>query len=123
MSGSSVCTAAFVGADEHAAAPQVAQLAHRRLGLLGQPHQPLRVVLQHAAGLGERAVFDERSNSRSPSSSSSRRTAWLTAGWVRCTLAAAREKLRSAATARNTCNSASSMGCVTPWTPCIMNHY
>src|SRR5262249_3367776 len=44
--------------------------------------------------------FDERSNSCSPSSSSSRRTAWLTAGCVRCTFAAAREKLRSWATAR-----------------------
>ena len=28
----------LVGADEHAAAPQIAQLAHRRLGLLGEPH-------------------------------------------------------------------------------------
>src|SRR6185312_12452232 len=40
------------------------------------------------------------SNSCSPSSSSSRLTAWLTAGWVRWTLAAAREKLRSSATVR-----------------------
>ena len=39
-----------------------------------------------------------RSNSRSPSSSSSRRTAWLTAGWVRWSRAAALEKLRSVAT-------------------------
>src|SRR2546422_10521838 len=45
-------------------------------------------------------LFDDRSNSCSPSSTSSRRTAWLTAGCVRCTLAAAREKLRSCATAR-----------------------
>src|SRR5919108_972696 len=44
--------------------------------------------------------FDERSNSCSPSSTSSRRTAWLTAGCVRWTFAAAREKLRSCATAR-----------------------
>ena len=35
--------------------------------------------------------------------------AWLTAGCVRCSLAAAREKLRSAATVRNTRNSVSSM--------------
>ena len=47
----------FVGADEHAAAPQVAQLAHRRLGLLGEPHEPLPVVLQHAAGVGQRAAL------------------------------------------------------------------
>ena len=45
-------------------------------------------------------LFDERSNSCSPRSTSSRRTAWLTAGCVRCTFAAAREKLRSCATAR-----------------------
>src|SRR5215471_13840613 len=44
--------------------------------------------------------FDDRSKSCSPSSTSRRRTAWLTAGCVRCTLAAAREKLRSCATAR-----------------------
>src|SRR5438045_2690600 len=44
--------------------------------------------------------FDVRSNSCSPSSISRRRTAWLTAGCVRCTFAAAREKLRSWATAR-----------------------
>jgi hypothetical protein len=34
--------------------------------------------------------------------------AWLTAGWVRCSFDAAREKLRSAATVRNTRNSARS---------------
>ena len=32
----------LVGADEHAPAPQVAQLAHGRLGLLREAHQPLR---------------------------------------------------------------------------------
>ena len=47
----------FVGADQHAAAPQVAQLAHRRLGFFGQPHQPLAVVLQHPAGVGQRAAL------------------------------------------------------------------
>ena len=45
----------FVRADEHAAAPQVAQLAHGRFGLLGQPHEPLPVVLEHLAGVGQRA--------------------------------------------------------------------
>src|SRR5690606_28596816 len=40
--------------------------------------------------------------SRSPTASSSRRTAWLTAGCVRPTRVAAFEKLRSAATAAKT---------------------
>ena len=47
----------LVGADQHAAALQVAQVAHRRFGLLGQPHQALRVVEEHPAGLGELAVL------------------------------------------------------------------
>ena len=42
---------------------------------------------------------DDRSISRSPAAPSSRRMAWLTAGWVRRSFRAAREKLRSAATA------------------------
>src|SRR5437763_15160028 len=54
-------------------------------------------------------LFDDRSNSCSPSSPSSRRTAWLTAGCVRCTLAAAREKLRSCATARKILSAARSI--------------
>ena len=47
----------LVGADQHAAAAQVAQLAHRRFGLLGEPHEPLPVVLQHAARVGQRAAL------------------------------------------------------------------
>ena len=47
----------FVGADEHAAAPQIAQVAHHRLGLLGQTDEALAVVLQHLARLGERAAL------------------------------------------------------------------
>src|SRR5216683_1656445 len=62
-------------------------------------------------------VFDDRSKSCSPSSTSSRRTAWLTAGCVRCTLAAAREKLRSCATARKTFNAPRSTGMI------ITSHY
>src|SRR5256885_259438 len=54
-------------------------------------------------------LFDDRSNSCSPSSISRRRTAWLTAGCVRCTLAAAREKLRSWATARKIFSAARSI--------------
>ncbi len=45
----------LVGADEHAAAPQIAQLAHRRLGFLRQADEPLPVVLQHLPRLGQRA--------------------------------------------------------------------
>ena len=44
---------------------------------------------------------EERSNRRSPSSSSSLEMVWLTADWVRCMRVAAREKLFSSATARN----------------------
>ena len=47
----------LVGPDEHAPAAQVAQLAHGLLGFLRQPHQPLRVLAQHAAGLGERPLL------------------------------------------------------------------
>ena len=47
----------LVGADQHAAAPQVAQFAHGRLRLLGEPHEAAAVVLQHAAGVGQRAVL------------------------------------------------------------------
>ena len=45
----------FVGADQHASPPQVAQLAHGRFGLLGQAHEPLPVVLEHLAGIGQGA--------------------------------------------------------------------
>ena len=45
----------FIRPDEHAAAPQITQLAHGRLGLFGQTHEPLAVVLQHLAGVGQRA--------------------------------------------------------------------
>src|SRR3984893_9383086 len=38
-----------------------------------------------------------------------RRMVWLTAGWVRCSLAAAREKLRSRATVRNVRSAAMSI--------------
>ena len=47
----------FVGADQHAPPAQVAQLAHRRLGLFGEPDQSLSVVLQDAAGVGQRAAL------------------------------------------------------------------
>src|SRR5437773_6511131 len=47
----------LVGADEHAAAPQVAELADGRFGFFGQAHEPLPVVLQHLAGFGQGAGF------------------------------------------------------------------
>ena len=47
----------FVGADEHAPALQVAQVADGGIGLLRQPHQPLRVVEQDAPGFGQLAVL------------------------------------------------------------------
>ena len=45
----------LVGADEHASAAEVAQFADRRFGFLGEPDQPLSVVLEHLPGLGQRA--------------------------------------------------------------------
>ena len=47
----------LVGADQHAPALQIAELAHRGLGFLGQPHEPLAVVVQHLAGVGQRAAL------------------------------------------------------------------
>ena len=47
----------FVGADQHAPALQVAQVADRGIRLLRQPHQPLRVVEEHAPGFGQLAVL------------------------------------------------------------------
>jgi len=62
---------------------------------------------EHSAGLGQQAFpaavsrtwRDERSNSGTPSSRSSRRTCWLTAGCTMCSRSAARPKLSSSATA------------------------
>jgi hypothetical protein len=46
----------FVGADDDAAAAHLLQLADGRLRLAGEPEEPLRIVLQEASGLGQRAV-------------------------------------------------------------------
>src|SRR6185369_5951690 len=43
--------------DEHASAPQVAQFAHRGLSFFGKPHEPLAVVLQDLARVGEGAAL------------------------------------------------------------------
>jgi len=47
----------LVGADQHAAALQVAQLADGRFRFLGEPDEPLPVVLEHPARLGQRPGF------------------------------------------------------------------
>src|ERR1051325_11387780 len=44
----------FVGANQHAPAAEVAQLAHRGLGSLRETHEPLAVVLKHFPGVGQR---------------------------------------------------------------------
>ena len=46
----------LVGAHDHAAAAHLLELLDGGLGLAGQPQQPLRVILEQTAGLGERAV-------------------------------------------------------------------
>ena len=47
----------LVRSNQHPAAPQIAQVAHRRLRLLGEPHEALRVVLQRLAGVGQDAAL------------------------------------------------------------------
>ena len=47
----------FVGADEHAAAAQVAQVLDGALRLLGQAQQTLGVVAQQAPGVGQGGVL------------------------------------------------------------------
>ena len=97
---------AFVGADEHAAALEVAQLADGRLGLVGQAHQALGVVLQHAARLGQPAVL-RRAVEEALAQLVLEAPERLADGRTACGggAAAAFEKLRSAATARKTCSS------------------
>ena len=48
---------ALVGADEDAAAAQIAQLTHGGLGLFAEAHQPLRVVAQDASRFGQGALL------------------------------------------------------------------
>ena len=47
----------LVGPEQHAAAPQVAQVTHRRFGFFRQPQQPLGVVAEQPARLGERRIL------------------------------------------------------------------
>ena len=46
----------FVGADDDAAAPHFLELADGELGVGGERQQPAGIVLQQAAGFGQRAV-------------------------------------------------------------------
>ena len=48
---------ALVGANQHPATAQVAQLANSRLRLFTEAHQPLRIIAQDATGLRERALL------------------------------------------------------------------
>jgi hypothetical protein len=92
--------AGLVRADHHPSAADLLELPHGGLRLGREPQQPQRMLAEEAPASVSAPLREDRSNSRSPSSSSSRRTAWLTAGWVRCSFLAAFEKLRSSATAR-----------------------
>ena len=86
----------LVGADDDAAAPHLLQLADRGLRLGGEPQEPGGMLAQQDARPRSACrCATIRSKSRSPSSSSSRRMAWLMAGWVRWSFLAAFEKLRS----------------------------
>ena len=46
----------FVGPDDDPSAPHLLQLLHRGLGLAGEAEQALRVILEQAPRLGQRAV-------------------------------------------------------------------
>ena len=95
----------FVRAQSQFAAVQVAQLADGGVGVLAQVQHLLRKIEQHPSRGRQRAVLRRTIEQRArPSSASSRRIAWLTAGCVRCRTSAAREKLFSCATAKNTSN-------------------
>ena len=110
MSGSTRVDAALVGADEHAALPDVAQVGDGAGRLVGQPQQPR--ARSRAAARRRRSACRRATSGRSaarPAPSSSRRMAWLTAGCVRRSLRAAREKLRSAATVAKTRRSSNVM--------------
>ena len=47
----------FVGADQHPAAAQVAQVADGNLGFLGQAQQPLGVVAEEPSGVGQAGIL------------------------------------------------------------------
>ncbi len=94
----------LVGADREAAGRVVAQLRERVVHLRAQVVEPAGVVEHHAAGIGQNAApcRSGRSGAR-PAPPRAAGSASDTAGCVRNSFSAAREKLRSVATARNTC--------------------
>jgi hypothetical protein len=47
----------FVGPDQHPAAAEVAQILDRAFRLLGQPQEPIGVVAEEPAGIGQRGVL------------------------------------------------------------------
>ena len=57
MSGSTAWTEASLAPDQDAAAAQVPEVLDGRLGFLRQPEQPLGIVAQEPARLGERGVL------------------------------------------------------------------
>ena len=105
----------LVGADDDTPAADLLELADRDLGICGEAQQPRRVLLQQPSASVGAPLRTERSNSRSPSSSSRRRIARLTAGWVRWSFFAATEKLRSAATVTNVPKSCSCTKWIIIW--------
>ncbi len=100
----------LVGRQLQLAALQALQLAEGAGGLAAQRQQAQRVVAQQSARRrsASRRARRGRRAFRPPTASSLRMT-WLTAGWVRCRRTAAREKLRSSATARKVSSWLSSM--------------
>ena len=100
----------FITADPQDRAVPLRKLPDRCRGFAGHSQQSDRIGEKGMAGRRQCGVLRLRSNKRSPRSSSRRRIAWLTAGWVRQSLIAAREKLCSAATVTKTLSSPSSIG-------------
>jgi hypothetical protein len=47
----------FVGANQHTAAAQVAQIPDGSFRFLGQSQQPLRVIAQEPSGVGQRRIL------------------------------------------------------------------
>ena len=93
----------FVGADDDPPAPDLLELANRRFGVGGEPHQPLRVVLQQPAGLGERAVSGRSIEQALAQLLLQPADALADRRLGPVELRGGAEKLRSAATVRKTC--------------------
>ena len=101
ISGSTECTAASLAPMTTRPRRTCCSSRTAVAGIGGHPQEPRRVLQEQDSRppSGCRCATPGRRADR-PISSSSRRMAWLTAGWVRWSFLAAREKLRSAATAK-----------------------